>query len=80
MKSIYFIFDNLREEITTTFIRNNDKAAIADTKNAFKEQAKDDTSLKLYKVAIGSDFPYTDDISGIPCNCIWFSDEETEEC
>ncbi len=75
MKKIYISFDVVADEIIDSFVRKNDEAAKRDFKNAFKQQSRDDTHVKLFEA-----YPKTDDgkipfedIEGIPVKQIWDS-------
>lgn len=76
--NIYISFDVIGEQIIDSFVRKNDKSAIRDFSNAFKQQARDDSELQLFRVALledNTEYEYPVKIESIPCFKIWSSSE-----
>lgn len=76
--SIYISYDVIGEQIIDSFVRKNDKSAIRDFVNAFKQQARDDSEVQLFRVALLEDNTsnvYPVEIDSIPCYKIWSSSE-----
>lgn len=78
---LFLSYDAIGDNIIDSFPRKTEKAAIRDFKNAFREQAKDDSEVILFKVCVGFDFDKEAEevLDGIPVKQIWSSKElETE--
>lgn len=81
MKKIYVSYDVIADEIIDAFVRKNDEAAKRDFINAFKQQSRDDSHVKLYRAypdTLNNDIPF-DSIEGIPVEQIWDSIEFEEK-
>lgn len=81
MKKIYISFDVVADEIIDSFVRKNDEAAKRDFINAFKQQSRDDTRVKLFEAYPKTDDgqPPFEDIEGIPAKQIWDSQDFEEK-
>lgn len=71
MKKIYISYDVIADEIIDSFVRNNDEAAKRDFINAFKQQSRDDTRVKLFEAY--PNVTVDDTLEGIPVHEIWDS-------
>lgn len=80
--NLYIIYDELRESISQVIPAKNDKAVIHDVKLAFMKNATDEDITTLHRVVFQLDvdnYKHESYIEGIPCTCIWSSEELSKE-